>query len=449
VTLANGGGPNAVADGAGLTGIDPSDEEPAAVDRSLDRHRALWAVGAGVASRLLAAVSAFVATYWLGERFGIPAIAENERLAFAREPLVFVLNAWSHWDGGWFLQIAKHGYDSWRAAFFPLYPLLISLVSAAVRNYALAGILVSLACYAGALTLLYRLIKAELGSRVALWSVAFLSFAPTAFFFQAVYSESLFLLTTVASFAFARRGRWLAAGLMALLATLTRSAGLLLVVPLAWLWLEQRRGKPLALPGSASSAGASAQARPRAYSIACLALAPAGLLIYMGYTWATFHDVLMFVTAERHWHRTLAPPTSAVVDGARAAAHSLHTIAARPDNFIDLARLSFPDQWLTLGNLTPFLALLVGLALLVVCWRRLPASYTLYALAALALPLCYPTRSVPLLSLPRFLLVDFPLFVALAAVLERRPILRWALLVCMLVSMVGLTAMFANDMWVA
>jgi hypothetical protein len=128
----------------------------------------------------------------------------------------------------------------------------------------------------------------------------------------------------------------------------------------------------------------------------------------MSYTWATFHDALLFVSAERHWHRALAWPTRALVHGAQAALRSLHTIAAQPDTFLDFTRLSFYNQWITVGNLTPFIALLAAVALLCVCWRRLPAAYTLYGIAALLLPLCYPTRSVPLLRPVAFPARRFP-----------------------------------------
>jgi hypothetical protein len=158
---------------------------------------------------------------------------------------------------------------------------------------------------------------------------------------------------------------------------------------------------------------------------------------------------LLFMSAQHYWHRRFAVPGVAVVNGARAAIESGRSIVARPDPFLDLTRLPFHDQWLTLGNLTAFLALLFAAGLLVVCWRRLPAAYTVFALVALVLPLSYPTHATPLLSLPRFVLVDFPLFVALAVVLARRPVARWAVVLAMAAGLVLLTTLFANGMWVA
>ncbi|HEY5472935.1 MAG TPA: hypothetical protein VIK32_07060 [Candidatus Limnocylindrales bacterium] len=83
------------------------------------------------------------------------------------------------------------------------------------------------------------------------------------------------------------------------------------------------------------------------------------------------------------------------------------------------------------------------------CWRRLPTAYTVFAVASLLIPLSYPTLSTPLLSLPRFVLIDFPLFIALASTLVHHRLTRWVVLAVMVLGLVLLTATFANDMWVA
>jgi hypothetical protein len=71
-----------------------------------------------------------------------------------------------------------------------------------------------------------------------------------------------------------------------------------------------------------------------------------------------------------------------------------------------------------------FLALFV--ALTVVAWRRFGAPYGLFAACSLAIPLSTPASDWPLLSMPRFGLGIFPLFLALAA-LGNRPRVHAAL----------------------
>ena len=46
--------------------------------------------------------------------------------------------------------------------------------------------------------------------------------------------------------------------------------------------------------------------------------------------------------------------------------------------------------------------------------KRLPAAYTAYAVTGLALPLSVPASGYALMSLPRFMFVLFPLWIALA-----------------------------------
>jgi hypothetical protein len=80
--------------------------------------------------------------------------------------------------------------------------------------------------------------------------------------------------------------------------------------------------------------------------------------------------------------------------------------------------------------------------------RRLPFAYGLYVVTALMLPLSYPVAAQPLMSLPRFVAVLFPIFIWLAIWCEeRRATERVAA-----ASAIGLglfTAQFATWHWVA
>jgi len=135
--------------------------------------------------------------------------------------------------------------------------------------------------------------------------------------------------------------------------------------------------------------------------------------------------------------------------GAQSAWRSLGLIAAHPAVYTRLERLPFRDQWFVLGNVTAFLGLVLAVVLLIACWRKLPAAYTVFAIASLLLPLVYPTRGTPLLSFPRFVLVDFPLFVALAVLVTRRPVLRWLFIGVSVAGLLVFTTIYANGMWVA
>src|SRR3954464_10259860 len=149
----------------------------------------------------------------------------------------------ARWDSVWYLAIAHDGYpadDPRRAAFFPLYPLLVRAANTVVGSPIVAGALVSVACFAVALVLLRRLTEIELGApaaRATVWAIALF---PGAVFFSAVYSDALYLALSVGSLSAARTGRWGRAGAAGALGAAARSAGVLLVVPLAVMWLAGR-----------------------------------------------------------------------------------------------------------------------------------------------------------------------------------------------------------------
>jgi hypothetical protein len=151
----------------------------------------------------------------------------------------------ARWDSVWYLAIASGGYaEATRTAFFPLYPLLVRLVGApgaavsdARTAYLLAGIAISLAALPAALYAVHRLTALELGrgpARTVTWLVALF---PTAFALSAVYTESLFLALSAGSLCAGRLGRWRWAGALGALAAASRSTGVLLVAPLALLYL--------------------------------------------------------------------------------------------------------------------------------------------------------------------------------------------------------------------
>jgi len=82
--------------------------------------------------------------------------------------------------------------------------------------------------------------------------------------------------------------------------------------------------------------------------------------------------------------------------------------------------------------------------------RRLPPAYGAYTVAALALPLSFSVEPQPLMSLPRFLAVLFPLFMWLGAWLaEGGTARRVAVLGPSAVGLVAVTAVFATWHWVA
>jgi hypothetical protein len=333
----------------------------------------------------------------------------------------------ARWDSVWYLMIARNGYGTRhshaQAAFYPLYPLLMRVVGWVVGSPLVAGILVSLVCFLGALVLLHRLAALELGLRDARATVLLVAFFPTALFFSAVYSESLFLLVTVGAVLAARRGRWAWAGALGGLAALTRNSGVVLLVPLALLFLYGPRADRAAVPleqgGGPGGAGRRARWRPR-YPLTrqalWLALVPLGLAVYLGWSAIFLGDALAPYHAQALWLRHFEP-LGAIDGGVRAAWLGLRQLvhgSRMPRYFGENGGDPFGvagDSLMLFGFLVFALVACAG------ALRRLPFAYGAYAAVVLAMTLSYPLDAQPLMSLPRYIVVLFPLQMWLA---------RWA-----------------------
>ena len=243
-----------------------------------DAWRALWI------SRVLVWVAGVGAVAMLG--FG-PArkVLQHAALTHGFGSLGDLLVApAARWDAGWYLLIANHGYQpslgaatAARGAFFPLYPLLVRALSTLLVAPVLAGVAVSTLALALALYGLHRLTSLETGSRdAARLAVMVSALAPMAFFFSAVYSESLYLALSVGTFWFARKGRWALTGMLGALAAATRPTGVLLLVPALVLYVYgPRQDRP-------PDALAWRRYRIRR-DVLWLALIPAGMGLFAAY----------------------------------------------------------------------------------------------------------------------------------------------------------------------
>jgi len=357
----------------------------------------------------------------------------------------------ARWDSVWFIAIAQEGYvAAHHAAFFPLYPLLMRGAAFGSSHSGVllaAGLAVSLVAMLVALVLLRRLAALELGDAAARTTVTLVAFFPMAFFLSAVYSESLYLALSVGAFWAARNERWALAGTVGALAATTRSAGLLLLVPLAILYLYGPRGERAARRHRLGPYKMRPRYRP-SWNMLWLGLIPLGLAAFMAALALSGQDAFAPFRAQDVWMRELAGPFVAVWDGAVAAfdgARQLLSGSRFPVYFTPAGG----DPFAAAGhNLVLFASLLLAIPMLVAALRRLPAAYGAYALCALALPLSFPVAAQPLMSLPRFLVVLFPLHMGLAAWASERGWSRWVVGLSAL-GLAAFAAQFAVWVWVA
>jgi Mannosyltransferase (PIG-V) len=360
----------------------------------------------------------------------------------------------ARWDSVWYLTIARHGYTAGPSpAFFPLYPLLVAAVSALGPGLLLSGVLVSLAAMLIALRLVWRLADLELGATdpdVADLAVFAVALGPMAFFFTAVYTESVYLALTLGVFLAARQERWARAGLLGALAAATRSSGLLLMLPLLLLWLEQRHpGSRWARwpTGRARSTRLRPSGRPR--DLLWIGVVPVGLLAYLVWLAATGLDPLAPFSSQQDWFRHFTGPLAGILDGGRAALGGARQLLSGQTRSVYYPLAGGDPMLAGWHNVMLFGFLLAAVPLLLGALRRLPLAYGIYALAATGLALSYPVAPQPLTSLPRYLVVLFPLPIALALWIARHPRLRLPVLGASAVSLAGFTELFATWHWVA
>ena len=318
-----------------------------------------------------------------------------------------LVNLQARWDTDFYHQIATVGYRWDRSAFlhqnvvfFPLYPLLMRWGGALLGGHPLlAGTVISLAAFAGAMSLLYRLAVLELGDEKAWPVVLLVSTYPFALFYSVVYTESLFLFLTVGAFYSMRRRYLLPAALAGLAAGLTRPNGFWLALPLLWIATRGAGERGGAWGGRGGWGGWK-----RDLPAILVALAPlAGVAIFSAYLYLRFGDALAWMHGQAAWGMPLL--------GRGPAPDPVRTAE-------DL-RLKASEVMVYAGDIAAFF---LAAASIVPVTRRLGVAYGLW----IAVNIFPPVAAHLFISLGRFTSVLFPLFFWLALIVPRPRVARVA-----------------------
>ena len=315
------------------------------------------------------------------------------------------LSAWVCADGIHYLDIARDWYLSEgsidrlvQLVFLPGYPILVRLVSLIIPNMTYAALTVSGLCFAGAGTVLYRLLRLDLGHKGAIRGVLLLCLTPGSFFFAAPMSESLFLLCCVSCIYLARTGRWALGCLLGGVAAFTRSLGTTLLVPLLTELIAALVRKSLSK-------------KEIVLRLLSLLLVPLGFGIYCWINYRVAGDPFQFMTYQsEHWHQNFGL--------------FFHTAAYQTDYATATWVYNRHNFWgLWLPNL---LAQFLALAVMAYGAKKLRPSYTAWFLVYFFIAI----GATWLLSAPRYLLAFFPIAAVLSMATERKRTLA-ALLPCM------------------
>jgi hypothetical protein len=230
--------------------------------------------------------------------------------------------------------------------------------------------------------------------------VFYVAAAPTALFFSAMYTESLYVLLVVATFYYARHQNWQAAALAGALAAATRNTGVLLaaVVALEGMHAQGGRFLPPGWQPAALRAHIRQQCRLMLQSWPALlaaAFVPVGLLSYMAYLWLTFGDPLAFIHVQATWGRDLS-------------AGGVGQLVGRTIQDLQIGRLGLGQ--INTVVLFDVLATLAFAPLVVAVALRLRPAYAVFVVLTFLVPLATGTTG----SMSRYILMLIPCFLLLA-----------------------------------
>ncbi len=331
------------------------------------------------------------------------------------------LYSWANFDGVHYITIIQKGYQGTALiqAFFPAYPLLVVAIDSVLPFSALtSGLLVSHFSLLLSLMVLWKLLNTINAPQVVRIRTALLLLAfPTSFFFISFYTESLFLLSVLLVFWCAHKKLWWGVALAGIVASATRVVGIAAVVGVLCEFFLQNRKH---------------MGWKEARILMLCALGSLGLVAYMTYLWMVFKDPLYFLHVQSEF-----------------GAGRQETIILLPQVlWRGVKILLYSDMnwrwWTSLQELIFTIVFGCTLVFGYNKYKEVPLSWYIFS----ALCLLIPTTTGTLSSMPRYLIVLFPVLYIWAS--ARLSLPKWVLIFTMfIVGLVLNTLLFLQGYWVA
>lgn len=298
-----------------------------------------------------------------------------------------VITAWSNFDGVHYLNIASDGYIA-GGRFFPLFPVIIWVASLGIGYFPLTfiiSLIIPNIIFIAALVIFYKLLKLDYPDKIFSQALVFLILFPTSFFFISVYSEGIFLLLTLLVFYFARKKKWYLAAISAAFLTSSRFVGFVIIPALMLEYFISEKPKDI-----------------KSYSKLLLisAISTLGLVAFSVYSYFRWTDFFHYISAQGELNNGRS--ISGFVFPLQTVYRYFKILKSLPINLF--------EWWIALLELISFI---FGALFLFIAWRKkVRLSYLVYGISAFL----FPTLSGTFSGLPRYLLVIFPIFIALALI---------------------------------
>lgn len=312
---------------------------------------------------------------------------------------------WSfgNFDGVHYLGIARDAYAyQFTQAFFPFYPIIIKVFSLAIPNLLLSALLVSNIAFLLSILLFYKLVKKNFSEETARWSVLFLLAFPTSFYFGSVYTEGFFFLTIVSYFYLLEKQKPMLAGIVGIFASATRLIGVFLATAILFSKIPKK--------------------------IIPIILTPIGFIIYVIYLKVEFNNPLYFLTSQQIFGQERS--TTSVVLLPQVFYRYLKILSTTEGKVLFTASIELASTAL-------------ALVLLFYSYKKVKKEWFLFSLAAISLP----TLTGTLASMPRYILVAFPIYIVLAQVKNKW--VKSSILVVFIAFSLILVTLFTRGYWVA
>lgn len=295
---------------------------------------------------------------------------------------------WNVWDAPHYISIASSGYqaqgiEAYFIVFLPLLPLLIFISKFIFQtNFLVAGYIVSLVSSILLAIMFYKLILLDFSKKTAMFAVFLLFIFPTSFFLHIPYTEPLFILLAASAFYFARKKNYWRAFFLVSLASFTKTAGLALIPAiLAEILIFDKE--------NFFKENIFKKIR---FLLFGLVLSLSGFLTYLFINYFIYGDILYFTLAEKeNWFTTFAPFGQGFVS-------AYESIFWRQG--LDKIMIGYGQ----------IIAFVLGLLMSIFVLIKIRFSYGLYMLLVL-----WSSSAMSFwLSMPRYIISLFPMFIALA-----------------------------------
>lgn len=199
-------------------------------------------------------------------------------------------SAFNAWDSILYESIATQGYQyvisdvvqGQNVAFFPMFPLLCSLLMQLGIPFNVAGTILNNTAFIGSLVLLDNWLKQRYSIQTVTWIILVVAFCPFSIFGTFIYTEGVFLFVSIAALKAFDQKQYKLAAFWGAIATATRPNGVALIPTFLLVSWLQKRGLQAYLSGLFSGVGIGL------YSLYC--------------GWQ-FGDFFAFVRTQQAWDR--------------------------------------------------------------------------------------------------------------------------------------------------